>query len=171
MVPEMAEVLAAGELTLRLLEPADHAELHAIFSDPRTHTIGSGPVRDAEETRQWLDRRRVRRTEHGVAWYAVRRPDGSMIGTAGLLIGRTEPHPEIGFEIRHQDQRRGFGTAAAMAVVAEAYRAGFEQVWATVRPWNVGSLRALDRVGFRPQRVERDEHGELICLLHRATVA
>ncbi|UFU05394.1 GNAT family N-acetyltransferase [Ruania halotolerans] len=167
MVPQMSDVLAAGELTLRVLTPGDHADVHAIFSDPQTHTIGDGPVRDPEETRLWLERRAVRRDSHGVTWYGVCRSDGTMIGTAGLLIGRTAPYPELGLEIRWPDQGRGFGTTAAAAVVAEGHRAGFGQVWASVRSWNAASLRVLYRIGFRRDRSE----GNLIYLMHSTRVA
>ena len=48
----------------------------------------------------------------------------------------------------------------------EAHRAGFPRIWATVRPWNAASLRALKRVGFREVRVEHDERGALVFLVH-----
>ncbi|WP_175559049.1 GNAT family N-acetyltransferase [Sanguibacter gelidistatuariae] len=58
----------------------------------------------------------------------------------------------------------GFGREAAGAVVAAASRAGFEQVWATVREWNEASLRALEALGFERERVEGDERGPLVFL-------
>ena len=83
-------------------------------------------------------------------------------------MGRTGPHPEIGFEVRHADQGQGYGSIAAAAVVAEAHRAGFPEVWATVRGWNVASLHALARVGFVQDRIENDDRGDLVFLLHRS---
>lgn len=50
----MADELAAGELTLRALHVSDASELHLIFSDPATHTIGEGPISDISDTRQRL---------------------------------------------------------------------------------------------------------------------
>lgn len=165
-VATMSEVLSAGELTLRVLDAGDSTELHAIFADPATHTIGSGPFANIEDTRDWLRRRAERRASHGVAWYGVRRADGALIGNAGLFIGRTGAEPELGFEIRAADQGQGHGARAASAVTAEAHRAGFTRVWATVRPSNVASLRALDRVGFTEDRVEDDDRGGLVYLVH-----
>jgi RimJ/RimL family protein N-acetyltransferase len=102
----MAEKLTAGLLDLRVFTVNDVIELHAIFSDPATHTIGDGPVSDIERTREWLQRRDQRRRTHGVAWYGVRL-DGRLIGTAGLFVGRTDPEPEFGFEIGVEQQGRG----------------------------------------------------------------
>jgi RimJ/RimL family protein N-acetyltransferase len=162
----MADVLPVGELTLRVLTIGDAPELHLIFSDPTTHTIGDGAIPDIADTRAWLQRRVERRRQHGFAWYGVRRRDSTLIGNVGLFIGRTGVEPELGFEIRSADQRRGYGTRVAAAVVAEAHRVGFVRVWATVRPWNAASLRSLARVGFVQDRREKDDRGGLLYLLH-----
>ena len=164
--PRMADALLVGSLHLRVLSLDDAVDLHMIFSDPATHTIGDGPFTDIQRTREWLDRRWQRREQHGVTWYSARLPDETMIGVTGLSFGRTGEQPEFGFEIDHRLQRRGHGRAVAAAVVAEAHRAGFARVWATVRPWNEPSLRALARVGFTRDRVESDHKGDLIYLFH-----
>ena len=167
MTPRMDDSLQAGDLQLTVLTMRDATELHALFSDPATHTIGDGPVTHLSETRGWLRRRAQRRFDHGVTWYGVRDTVGTMIGSAGLFIGRTGAEPEIGFEIRKTSQRRGHGTAAVAAVVAEGHRAGFSWIWATVRPANLASLRALDKVGFHAVRDEADSKGPLLYLAHK----
>ncbi|WP_052460445.1 GNAT family N-acetyltransferase [Microbacterium gorillae] len=163
----MADELAAGELSLRALDVSDAPELHLIFSDPATHTIGEGPKSSIADTRQWLRRRDERRREYGVTWYGVRDDDGTLIGNAGLFIGRTGVEPEIGFEIRAVDQGKGYGTRAAAAVVAEAHRAGWTRIWATVRPTNAAPLQALTRAGFVSDRTEDEGRGSLVYLYHR----
>jgi len=164
--PWMAEVLRAGDLTLRAFGPGDAEELHEIFSDPATHSIGDGPIRDLAATRDWLRRRVERREQYGVTWYGVRTANGDLIGNAGLFIGRTGDEPELGFEIRFADQNHGFGSRAAGVVAAEGHRAGFARIWATVRARNVSSLHALARVGFVQDRVESHSRGDLVYLLH-----
>lgn len=162
---EMASRLTTARVDLRAFQDDDVDGLHAIFSDPNTHVIGDGPVDDISFTREWIRRRHQRRVEHGVVWYAVRlRGEAAVIGTAGLFMGRTEPFPELGFEIHSDQQGIGLGREAAAAVVAEGRRAGFVQIWATVREWNEPSLRALLAVGFGWSRVEHDERGALIFL-------
>ena len=163
----MADSLAAGDLRLDVFTAGDLAELHAIFCDPLTHTIGDGPVTDVDQTAQWLRGREDRRREHGVTWYAVRDATHRMIGSAGLFMGRTDPFPELGFEITRAEQNRGHGRTAAAAVVGEAHRAGFDEVWASVRQRNAASLAALAAVGFERVRTQADERGRLVYLRHR----
>jgi RimJ/RimL family protein N-acetyltransferase len=161
----MADTLQAARLDLRVFKDSDAKELHEIFSDPATHTIGDGAIADMDFTRDWIRHRHQRHHEYGVAWYSVRLVGaGTMVGNAGLFMGRTEPHPELGFEIRRDYQRLGFGREAASTVLAEAFRAGFEEVWATVRDWNEPSLHALHSLGFERERVEADERGRLVYL-------
>lgn len=158
--------LASDRLNFRGFTDADATELHEIFSNPKTHTIGDGPINDLALTRDWIARRRLRFAEHGVAWYAVHaRGHARLAGSAGLFMGRTDPHPEFGFEIRHALQGLGYGREAAAAVLAEAHRAGFSEVWATVREWNIASLRVLRRLGFEQDRIV-DQNGPLIYLRH-----
>lgn len=164
--PVMADELTAGRLQLRAFELADLDALHQIFADPRTHTVGDGAFNTLEQTRSWLERRLVRRSQIGVTWYGVWLPNGPLIGNSGLFIGRTGDEPEFGFEIAADHQRRGYGTAAARAVVEEAHRAGFSRLWATVRPANIASMTVVSRVGFREHRTERDHKGELAYLTH-----
>jgi RimJ/RimL family protein N-acetyltransferase len=162
----MADELSAGELRLRALTVSDAPGLHVLFSDPESHTIGAGPVVDVADTYEWLRRREERREQYGVIWYGVRNANGTLIGNAGLFIGRTGFEPEIGFEIRAGDQGRGYGTRVAVAVVAEGHRAGWARIWATVRPSNTASLLALSRAGFDTDRTEDDERGGLVYLRH-----
>lgn len=166
VTPQMDDSLQAGDLRLTALTMRDATELHTLFSDPVTHTIGDGPITRLSETRDWLRRRAQRRISHGVTWYGVRDPVGTLIGSAGLFIGRTGAEPEIGFEIRKGFQGRGHGAAAAAAVVAEGHRAGFSRIWASVRPANLASRRALDKVGFHAEREEADTKGVLVYLAH-----
>lgn len=163
----MADTLDCPDVELRVLDADDLPGLHAMFTDPLTHTIGDGPFSSLAQSREWLEGRFQRRREYGVTWYGIHL-DGELIGNAGLFMGRTRPDSEIGLEISKDHQGHGYGTAAARAVVAEAHRAGFARVWASVRDWNIASLTALERVGFHRDHTESDETGPLIYLVHQA---
>lgn len=155
--------LTTARLDLTAFQPEDAEELHDIFSDPHTHTIGSGPFRDIRETEAWIARRHACQHELGLCWYALReRPTGRLIGNCGIFVGRTgTTEPEIGYEIRKSSQRRDYAIEAAAAVIAECARVGLPRIWATVRPANTASLRVLSRIGMSLDRTVTDEKGIL----------
>lgn len=159
----MRDRLQTTSLHLRLPVADDAAELHAIFSDPATNTIGGGPFTSEDQTARWITNRRAAFREHGLVWYLVLlRQDGTLLGNCGLLIGRTTAmQPEIGYMIRATHQRCGYATEAAEAVLAEAADAGFRTIWSTIRPGNAASCRVIERSGFKVDRTEEDAAGAL----------
>lgn len=72
-------------------------------------------------------------------------------------------------EIRYQDQRKGYATEAASAVLDYAFASGFTIVWATVRTWNVASRTVLNRLGFTYHHTEGTGDDALIYLHVRPT--
>ena len=164
----MRDQLRTDQLELRLPLPSDADELHEIFSDPTTHTIGGGPFVAREQTTRWIERRQAAYQHHGLAWYLVRsREDGGLLGNCGLLVGRAcETEPEIGYMIRFSHQRRGYAGEAGRAVVAEAASAGFRTLWSTIRPANTASCRVIERLGFRVQ-FETDDDGPMRYYVRR----
>jgi RimJ/RimL family protein N-acetyltransferase len=68
----------------------DVEELHEIFSDPQTHTIGSGPFCDIQQIRARITRRLISHRDLGLCWYALRgRTTRRLIGNCGVFAGRT----------------------------------------------------------------------------------
>ncbi|WP_170208569.1 GNAT family N-acetyltransferase [Micromonospora pisi] len=159
-------LIATPRLELRPFRVADADELHTIFSDPETHTIGDGPFTSTEQTRAWIRRRVQVAEETGLLWYAVRaRPNGDLLGNCGLFFGRIgQIEPEIGYEIRHSHQGQGFAREAAQAVLDEGLAAAVPRVWATIRPYNVASLRIAAKIGMSERYTKVDARGPLIYL-------
>ncbi|MBF9128578.1 GNAT family N-acetyltransferase [Plantactinospora sp. S1510] len=162
----MRPSLTSRRLDLVAFVSDDVEELHEIFSDPQTHTIGGGPFRDIQQTRAWITRRLISHRDLGLCWYALReRSTQRLVGNCGVFAGRTGiTEPEIGYEIRYDSQRRGYATEAATAVISECARAGLRRVWATVRPANTASLHVLNRTGMILDHHDEDEKGTLLYL-------
>ncbi|WP_369293473.1 GNAT family N-acetyltransferase [Nocardioides sp.] len=93
------------------------------------------------------------------SWRWSEKAWGMSSGTAGLssLRGGAPEGPELAFELLRHAQGFGYATEAGGAVVAWATEAGYEQLWATVRAWNVASRRVLEKLGFR--ETGQVEHG------------
>jgi RimJ/RimL family protein N-acetyltransferase len=160
----MRTLLTTARLRLRAFSLADAEELHVLFSDPLTHTIGSGPFTSLSQTEQWIHNRISTQREHGLCWYALRERDtDALIGNCGMLKGRTSyAEPEIGYMIRKTHQGQGFASEAASAVLDECRAVGIERVWASIRPHNTASRRIAERLGMRVERTDHDERGALI---------
>ena len=105
----MSEGLSTSRLDLRLFSPADADELHVIFADPETNTVGSGPFTALSQTQSWIDNRQAAFRDHGLVWYALRLCEsGELIGNCGMLRGRsTCVEPELGYMISLAHQGRG----------------------------------------------------------------
>jgi [ribosomal protein S5]-alanine N-acetyltransferase len=163
---EMSASLSTQRLVLDAFHMDDAPELHEIFSDPATHTIGGGPLSHLDETKGWIERRIAARRDFGLCWYGVRdRMRGRLIGNCGVFAGRTGPaEPEIGYMIRREVQGHGYASEAAAAVMSECARARLRRVWATVRPSNAASVRILERIRMELHHKEEDDRGTLLFL-------
>lgn len=144
-----------------MLSEVNLEEVHRLFSSPG-HTVGGGPVDDADETLRWLTRRNEAYELNGLAWYGLWDAESRFLGTCGLFASkRTGSEPEIGYEIASGSRRQGFAQEAAIAVTAEGHRSDIGTIWATIRQANEGSLRIVQRAGFAYVRTEPDPNGAL----------
>lgn len=61
----MRGVLFTERFMLRQFDGSDVDDLHAMFSDPATNTIGNGPFVAIDQTRSWVAGRERTRSEYG----------------------------------------------------------------------------------------------------------
>ncbi len=144
------EPILTARLTLRSARADDLDAFWAILSDPvamRHWSTAAHASRD--ETADWLDRMIARA---GSGRERVIEMDGRVVGKAGA-----HDLPEVGFILHPDFWGKG--------IVPEAMAAIIPYVWATtdtghlfadVDPRNAGSVRALEKLGFREtHRAER----------------
>ncbi len=160
----MRSSILTARLQLTPFALSDAPDLHVLFSDPLTHTIGSGPFTSIAQTEQWIRNRMDAQRDHGLCWYALRsRESNRLIGNCGMLRGRTAyAEPEIGYLIDTSDRGQGFATEAAQAVLRECAESGITRVWASIRPHNTPSRRIVEHLGLRVDRTEHDDRGDLL---------
>jgi [ribosomal protein S5]-alanine N-acetyltransferase len=160
----MRTVLITPRLRLSAFVLADTTELHELFSDPLTNTVGSGSFTSMSQTQRWIRNRVAAQRDHGLCWYALReQATNILIGNCGMLKGRaTYSEPEIGYLIQQSSRGSGFATEAATAVMNECRSTGISRVWASIRPHNTPSRRIAAQLGMRIDRTEHDERGELL---------
>lgn len=105
--------------------------------------------------------------EIGIGALAIcRRAEGDVIGYCALVVGRCSlDEPEIAYELLRRFHGHGYATEAAQALVAAAAATGRHRLWSTVRPWNVASLRVLEKIGFRRDHTTTDDLGDVVYLV------
>lgn len=160
----MSPSLRTPRLRLDAFTADDAADLHELFADSQTHSIGTGPFTALAQTQQWIANRLAAQRNHGLCWYALRCVDtGLLIGNCGMLRGRTSfVEPEIGYEIRASHRGLGYATEAATAVLQQCRTAGLTRVWASIRPHNTASRRIADRLSMRMDHTDSDDRGALL---------
>jgi ribosomal-protein-alanine N-acetyltransferase len=164
-------VLITERFLLRRFDSCDVDDLHAMFADPLTNTIGNGPFTAIDQTREWIAGRERARAEYGYCWYGIRERTGRelLLGNCGIFVGRTGPRePEIGYMVAAARRGEGIAHEAAAVVLSEAL-AGVPRVWATIRPHNTVSLHIAGELGFVQRRIENDERGPLVFLARDAS--
>lgn len=146
-------------LRVRALTAADAAFIVTLLNDASfIRNIGDRGVRTVEDALAYLSAGPLASyARHGFGLCAVDlAADGRPIGICGLLQRDTLPAPDIGFAFLPQYWSQGYAYEAALAVTADARtRLGLDTLLAIVNPDNGASIRLLERLGFRFDRMFR----------------
>lgn len=144
--------LETERLILRDYTKDDFDALFPILSDPETMAHYPAPF-DAEKTRQWIDRNLKRYETDGFGLWAVElKATGEFIGDCGLTLQNIDGEmlPEIGYHIRRDLTRRGYGSEAAQACKKLAFEVyGFDAVYSYMKHTNLASRRVAEKNGMR----------------------
>jgi len=170
--------IETARLLLRPLGPGDADVVHRLWTErdprvpPERRVDGDGhPTRDEVRARLAVQAEESLRTGLGLRAVELRAAPG-VVGYCGLVVGSASvEEPELAFELLRAVHGDGLATEAACAVVAAARGSGRTRLWATVRRWNVPSLRVLAKAGFTESgRVTADpDHGDVVWMTHDLT--
>ncbi len=157
-------VLETPRLVLRHLTADDAEFILALVNDPSwLRFIGDRGVRNLQDARDYIRKGPVESYKvHGYGLYLTALKDsGTSIGICGLLKRDTLPDADIGFAFLPQFVGRGHAYEAGNAVMAHA-RNDFQlsRVVAVTNPDNHGSIRVLEKLGFRFERMIRMAAGK-----------
>jgi RimJ/RimL family protein N-acetyltransferase len=111
-------ILETGRLLLREYVQSDFDALYPILSDPETMRYYPKPY-DAAGVQRWLDWSFGNYRKYGFGlWAAVLKKTGEFMGDCGLTMQQIdgEELPEVGYHIKKDRWRQGFGKEAARAV-------------------------------------------------------
>ena len=152
-------VLETERLILRPFTVDDAEFILTLLNEPSfLRYIGDKKVRDLEGAREYILNGPVASYErHGFGLGLVElKESNTPIGMCGLLKRDELPDPDIGFAFVPEFWRKGFAFEAATAVLRDAReRLRVERVVAITSLDNDASIKLLERLGFRFERVTR----------------
>jgi ribosomal-protein-alanine N-acetyltransferase len=155
--------LETPRLALRRLAPEDAAFVTRLLNDPAfLANIGDRGVRNEQDARRYLEAGPLDMYQrHGFGlWHVARRSDGASIGMCGLLKRDELPDVDLGYAYLPEYRGQGFALEAAAATLLQASgKFGLKRVIAVVSPANVASIRVLEKLGMRFERMHSMESG------------
>ncbi len=146
--------LETPRLVLRELQPEDAAAAFEFYSDPEVVRYYDSPLTQLDQAREEIAHHR-RRFEAGEAirWGIVVKGEGRVAGTCGYFARDTAcRHATLSYVLARRHWNKGLMTEALEAVVRFGFeRYGLHRIEAHVAVPNRGSLRLLQKLGFREE--------------------
>lgn len=162
-------VLETERLNLRRLSIDDAEFILQLLNEPSfIRNIGDKGVRTVADARQYVLNGPVASYQrYGFGLYAVElKESAEPVGICGLVKRETLADVDIGFAFLPEYWSRGYAVESASAVKAYGLEAlGLKRLVAITNPENEGSIRVLEKIGLKYQRlVQLSEDGPLIRL-------
>lgn len=152
-------VLETERLTLRQLTVDDAAFIRELLNEPGfRRNIGDRGVRSMKDASEYLTEGPMQSyQEHGFGLLRVDlKETGAPIGICGLLKRASLDDVDIGFAFLERYWARGYGHESAAAVMDQGRRElGLRRIVAITQPHNAGSIRILEKLGLRFEKMIR----------------
>ncbi|HEY9432639.1 MAG TPA: GNAT family N-acetyltransferase [Blastocatellia bacterium] len=150
-------ILETNRLVLRLLELADAADLHRIYSDHETVKFMGKAPDSVEEERNHIQAHITNHYEkYGVGlWATVLKENNRLIGRCRLMRKQIEgvEEVEIAYLLDREYWGKGLATEAAEAIIKHGHaKYGFKRIVAVIHPQNVASIRVAEKIGMKYER-------------------
>jgi RimJ/RimL family protein N-acetyltransferase len=156
-------VLETNRLRLRRLEVDDADFILRLLNEPSfLQNIGDKGVRTRDDARLYILNGPIASYEKfGFGLYLVElRESGAPVGICGLLKRDVLEDVDIGYALIPEFWSKGYAVESVSAVMSYASKVlGLKRVVAVVNPDNQSSIRLLERIGFRFERMVRLSDG------------
>ncbi len=160
-------VIETERLSLREVSEADAAFVLELLNDADfKRNIADRGVRTLDEARRYISERFAESyRRHGFGLWLVETKDGrAPAGVCGLVKREELPGLDIGYAFLPAFRSKGYARESASAVLRHARDVlGLGRLYAIVNPDNAGSIRVLEKLGMRFERMFRlsDEGPEI----------
>ena len=150
-------VLETERLILRKFTSDDAAFMLELLNEPSfLHNIGDKGVKTVDEAVSYLQTGPMASYQRfGFGVYLVElKETGTAIGLCGLIKRDELPDVDVGFAFLPAYWSKGYASEAAAAVVGFGKREfGIQRIVAIARPDNTGSIRVLEKLRLRFDRL------------------
>ncbi len=157
-------VIETERLNLREVEEADAAFVLELLNDPDfVRFVADRGVRTLEGARRYIAERFVESYRRNGFGFWIVEPKGSGVpaGICGLVRRDTLPDVDVGYAFLPPFRSKGYASEAAAAVVAYARDVvGLKRLLAITDPDNAASIRVLEKLGLRFERMVSLTPGE-----------
>jgi len=159
-------IIETHRLRLRLFEPSDAEQLYQLYSDPDVMRFMRG-TRSRQQAEEHIQAFAEQYAKTGFTLWAVeQKVDGQVIGRVGLWFLDGTEEVELGYLIAKSHWGKGFATEASVASLDFGFRQiALESIAAIAVPENGGSLRVMEKLGFK--FVREDRYYDMNVLYHR----
>jgi [ribosomal protein S5]-alanine N-acetyltransferase len=152
-------IIETERLSLREISEADAAFVLELLNDADfINNIADRGVRTFEDARRFISERFAESyRRHGFGLWLVEAKDGrTPAGICGLVKREQLPGIDIGYAFLPPFRARGYAYESASAVLRHAREVlGLQSLYAVVNPDNAGSIRLLEKLGMRFERMVR----------------
>ena len=166
--------LETSRLVLRRLVSDDAPFLISLLNQPSfIANIGDRGVRTAEDAHRYLrDGPHAMYERYGFGlWHVARKVDGTGIGMCGLLKRDNLPDVDVGYAYLPEFWGQGYAVEAAAATLRHGARKfGLTRIIGVVSEGNSGSIRVLEKIGMRFERLFPLHPGEREVRLYGCTL-
>jgi RimJ/RimL family protein N-acetyltransferase len=151
------KVLESDRLILRQFSSEDAGFILELLNEPSfIQNIGDRKVRSIEGAKLYIKNGPVTSyARHGFGLYLVElKETGEAIGMCGLIKRDTLDDVDIGYAFLPKFWSRGYAVEAALAVKQYARDvAGLARIVAITDPQNAGSIRVLEKLGMKFEKM------------------
>jgi ribosomal-protein-alanine N-acetyltransferase len=160
-------ILKTERLNLRKLSKSDAGFIFELLNEPSfLQNIGDKGVRNNDDAIQYILTGPIDSYErYGFGqWLVELKDSGEPIGMCGLMKKDALPDADIGFAFLPRFWSKGYAVEAATAVMAYGSRdLGLRRIVAVVNPDNEGSIRVLEKIGLKFERMVKlsEERSEI----------
>ena len=152
-------VIETERLNLREMSEADAAFVLEVLNDPGfIRFVGDRGVRTTEEAARYIDERFAESyRQHGFGlWLVEAKDEGVPVGICGLLKRKELNVVEVGYAFLPPFRSKGYAFEAASAALRHARDVlGLARLYAVVNPDNDISIRVLEKLGMKFERLIR----------------